>query len=103
MGRRAGHQKETDGIMKIPSEAELIEMERRTLCLPDIIAYLERRADVIGQKIAIADAYDDERKLTPELDRLERAIENLRRLEITVDALVALAREGSRVVVQNAR
>ena len=88
--------------MKIPSEAELIEMERRTLCLPEIIAYLERRADVIGQKIAIADAYD-ERKLTPELDRLERAIENLRRLEITVDALVALAREGSRVVVQNAR
>jgi hypothetical protein len=88
--------------MKIPSEAELIEMEKRTVCLPDIIAYLERRADKLDAKVERAEDNDSEVRLTRELRKVEHSIESLRALERDIDILIDLIRQGA-WVVQDAR
>lgn len=80
--------------MKIPSEAELIDMERRTVCIPEVIAYLERRADNLDAKIERAEDDDTEIRLTRELRKVERCIDSLHKLERDIDGLIELSRAG---------
>ena len=85
--------------MKIPSEAELIEMERRTLCLPGILEYLERRAENIDSRIEATNDLVREMELCREYQRVERAITDIERLQGDIETLVQLVRSG---VVQDA-
>jgi prefoldin subunit 5 len=81
--------------VKIPSEAELIEIERRTLCLPGILEYLERRADNLDARIEMTDNQAEEMVLRSEYRRVERAIRDIERLQGDIETLVELVRAGA--------
>jgi len=81
--------------MKIPSEAELIEMERRSLCIPEIIEWLERKADNLYWKAERADTAEAEAQFTAEWKRISKALDAVEKLSKDFDALIELVRAGA--------
>ena len=85
--------------MKIPSEAELIEMERRALCLVEVREYLERKADNLYDKADRATTVEEESRLLVKYDRVAKSHDCIEKLADDLDILIELARAG----VLNAR
>jgi hypothetical protein len=81
--------------VKIPSEAELIEIEQRTLRLPEVIAYLERKADNLWGQAADATG-KLEAKLIGEAERVQKAHDSLERLASDLEMLIELVRQAGR-------
>lgn len=85
--------------MKIPSEAELIEMERRALCLPEVVEWLGRKADNLYDKADRAQSDEEERRLTRDYRRVANSYDCVAKIIGDLDILIELARAG----VLNAR
>lgn len=88
--------------MKIPSEAELIEMERRSQLPSELLDYLGLCADHLSDRIERADSDAEETRLTLKLRMVEDSIEAIARLEEDFSTLIELVRQGA-WVVQDAR
>ena len=71
--------------MRIPTEAELIEMERRAAILPQVVGKMERKAAMERNR-----PLGDNRKAY----RLEGRSQSLRRLALDVEALIEIVRSG---------
>ena len=80
--------------MKIPSEAELIEMEQRALCLPHILEYLDRKAEALDRKADYADSDDEEVRLRREYNRVQKAYWAIDGLSSDLDVLIEIVRAG---------
>jgi len=68
-------------------------MERSTLYLPEIAAYLERRAESVWFKIERADTAEEEAKLTREYNRLEASAKAIERIEEDFSRLTQIVRD----------
>lgn len=84
--------RERERKMRVPSEAELIEMERRTLCLPEIVEWLERKADNLYDKAYRPERESDAARLTEESNRVAKARDSIERLIGDLDTLLELVR-----------
>lgn len=88
--------------MKIPSEAELIEMERRSEVPAELLSYLAERADRLSDLIERADTEQEEARLTLKLRMVDDSIESITQLEADFATLVELTRQTA-WAVQDAR